>query len=84
MLAGRDVRVMSKGGFRSERRLTVIERSAPGAIFWRFGKGRAFLGRMYWFVLDLELATYVLRSKDVQHRGTGSSWDLLHDLQVLL
>lgn len=60
MLAGRDVRVMSNGGFRSERRLTLIERSAPGASFWRFGKGRAFFGRMYCLLLDLELATSML------------------------
>lgn len=52
MLPGKEGRVMSKGGLRSERRLTLIERSAPGASFCRLGRGRGFLGRMYWVVLE--------------------------------
>jgi hypothetical protein len=47
VLAGSEGRVMSSGGLRSERRLTLIERSAPGASFCRLGRGREVLGRMY-------------------------------------
>lgn len=59
VLMGNDGSVMSNGGLRSERRLTLIERSAPGASFCRFGRGREFLGRIYW--VELESAMDVVR-----------------------
>lgn len=52
VLAGSEGSVMSRGGLRNERRLTLIEGSAPGASFCRFGSGRAFLGRMYCAILE--------------------------------
>jgi hypothetical protein len=47
VVGDRDLRVMSRGGLRSDLRATVIERSAPGASFWRFGRGCACFGRIY-------------------------------------
>jgi hypothetical protein len=44
-----DGSVMSRGGFRRERRETEMVRSAPGGVsFCRLGNGCEVLGRMSW------------------------------------